>query len=305
MDDLCERYLQRRLRDIEPTDAQKAGAARSQNYLRDRLDTGALGRRIVDSYLSGSYARQTAIAPLDDVDVIVVIEPQAWSTPWLSTWPTPATVIDSFSRSIRYRYGESTIVRQRRSVCLRLSHIDIDVVPAIVGDSAGTIWVPDTSESRWIRSAPKLHGEAATTANQLTHGLAKPLVKLLKHWNSNLPENTRMKSFVVETIAVRLFSTFVPSNLSDGLIYFWDFVAGVGGETTAYRWDRDVGVSRPWLGGIVVNDTAGLGTNVADGVANERFERFSDRCRIARDKLVSAARARVEDNALERLVALV
>src|SRR5258708_5198553 len=78
----CETYLWEVVRSLEPTQTQKDGAVRSQNHLRDILLTGQFASRITKSYLSGSYARDTAVYPLDDVDIIFVINPASWrSTP--------------------------------------------------------------------------------------------------------------------------------------------------------------------------------------------------------------------------------
>src|SRR6266571_364702 len=136
----CETYLWQIVRSVEPTQTQKDGASRSQNYLRDLLAGGNIGQRIITSYLSGSYARDTAVAPMDDVDIIFVIDPSFWRA--LSGWPTPSTVLDSFANAIRYRYPISSVFGQRRSVRLQLYHLDIDVVPAIESPTdQNVIWI--------------------------------------------------------------------------------------------------------------------------------------------------------------------
>ena len=106
---------------IEPTAKQKSGACRSHNYLRELLDTGQMAARITNSYLSGSYARDTAIRPLDDVDVIFEIDPSYWSTGFLSSYPPPGKVLESFAAAIRRRYPISSVHGQRRSDWLVLA----------------------------------------------------------------------------------------------------------------------------------------------------------------------------------------
>src|SRR6266571_2772403 len=147
---VCEVELWDLVRRIEPTQTQKDGAVRSHNYLREMLNTGQMAARIEKSYLSGSYARDTAIHPLDDVDVIFVIDASYWSRAsniflGSSLYPTPTSVLDSFATAIRYRYPISSVFGQRRSVRLQLYHLDIDVVPAIE-DSAKPqfIRIPDS-----------------------------------------------------------------------------------------------------------------------------------------------------------------
>ena len=76
-------------REIEPTPTQKAGAQGSHNYLRGLLNTGQMAQRITNSYLSGSYARDTAIRPIDDVDVVFEIDPTAWGVGSILLAPLP------------------------------------------------------------------------------------------------------------------------------------------------------------------------------------------------------------------------
>src|SRR6476646_2983957 len=103
----CERQLYQLLKSIEPTRTQRDGAQRSHNFLRDILCTGNMASRIRTSYLTGSYARDTVIHPLDDVDIVFVIEPKQWSSWW--DYPSPDSVLKSFERAIRYRYDGSSV----------------------------------------------------------------------------------------------------------------------------------------------------------------------------------------------------
>src|SRR5690242_8775115 len=92
------------LRKIEPTRTQKSQAKTNHAALRDALDTGHMARRISKSYLSGSYARHTAIRPQDDVDIIFMLDRARWPERFFSNYPHPERVLESFARAIRYRY---------------------------------------------------------------------------------------------------------------------------------------------------------------------------------------------------------
>src|SRR5262245_36032223 len=99
----CEASLRNVIASVEPSAAQKAGASRSHNFLRELMDSGRIGSGILDSYLSGSYARDTAIAPIDDVDIVFVIDPRDRADGmWART--TPDRILESFAAAIRYRY---------------------------------------------------------------------------------------------------------------------------------------------------------------------------------------------------------
>lgn len=299
----CEPQLWGLVSEIEPTQAQKEGAKRSHNYLRDVLCTGQMASRITGHYLSGSYSRDTAIRPLDDVDIIFVIDPTKWNTGLLSMFmrPTPERVLESFASAIRYRYPVSSVFGQRRSVRLELSHLDIDVVPAIIdNENTDFIWIPDRDSGDWIKSSPKRHGANATNVNKQQGNRFKPLVKLLKYWNGNLPSTANLKSFAIETMAVRLFQKVGFQSLEQGLLEFFDFVAGFQGKSVAFNWQSKYDMSFGWLA-CLVPDAAGTGTNVVAGVDEARRTKFLEHATRSRDRMLEAQRAVSIDTAIDRV----
>jgi hypothetical protein len=297
----CESELRRLVRGIEPSSAQKSGASRSHNHLRNLLDTGEFGNRIVDSYLSGSYARDTAISPIDDVDIIVVVDPEGWPRRFLNSHPDPDSVLQSFARAIRYRYPHSRVHVQRRSVRLNLYHLDIDVVPAIAlkGDRQ-LVEIPDADSEEWLTSAPRRHSEIATEIN-LTHGgRFKPLVKLLKYWNCRLPKTADLKSFAIETMAARVFCNVGLPTIQDGLRRFFDFMAGRADQAILYRWTDNYGIQLSWWA-HEVPDLAGTGSNLVARVDSERRKKFLEHAIRARDALIQAERARTPESSVQRI----
>lgn len=296
-------HLRSLLRDIEPTPTQKRGAQRSHRHLRELLDSGHMERRLAGSYLSGSYSRGTAIYPLDDVDIIFVIDPTHWQTGLLGQLvrPSPAKVLESFARALRLRYPETAVHTQRRSVRLALAHLDIDCVPAIEEKPGSEfILVPDRVDGGWVRSSPSRHKAVAIEVNERNKRLLKPLVKLLKCWNASLPETARVRSFLVETIAVTLFRRESIESLSDGLLKFFDFLADHAGQAKAHSWKRSYGVSLNWWNSNVP-DVAGTGTNVAAGLDGERRRKFLERAVTSRNDLLMAREARTQAVALRHV----
>src|SRR5689334_17043198 len=87
IDARTENLLRELASEIEPTHKEKSAAARSQRHLRELLKTGHFGRRVEDVHLSGSYARDTAITPLGDVDIIVLVDPLEWPKGFLARYP--------------------------------------------------------------------------------------------------------------------------------------------------------------------------------------------------------------------------
>ena len=300
----CEAELWNLIKEIEPSQTQKDGAARSHNFLRDILCTGQMQSRIIDHYLSGSYARDTAIKPLDDVDIIFVIDPTKWQTGLsvlLAIHPEPATVLATFANAVRYRYPVSSVYGQRRSIRLELNHLDIDVVPAINSHRYGDfILIPDKQSGNWIKSSPKRHSNNATAINKKQNGLFKPLVKVLKYWNGNLPTTASLKSFTIETIAVRVFDSIGYQSLEEGLLLFFDFIAYLAGEKTVVSWKNSCGISLYWFN-CSVPDAAGTGSNTAAGVDMERTKRFVENAIRSRNKVVEARNAYASETAWKRI----
>ncbi len=285
---------------------QKAGASRSHNFLRDLLAQGNMARVISESYLSGSYARDTAVAPIDDVDIIFLIQPEHWQRgigSWLGLKPSPKAVLNTFANAIRRRYDLSSVFIQRRSVRLNLNHLDIDVVPALPSaKDSHTILIGDADSDEWIESAPKKHEVLASRLNASRGNNFKPLVKLLKSWNRNLPSTANLKSFAIETMAARIFDAHSFDSLQDGLIEFFDFVCFLGGADTVYSWNNKCGISFDWFQGRVIPDTAGTGSNLLAKVDGARISRFVEHAKRSRDKVIEAVNSKYSDTAERRLV---
>ncbi len=281
-----ETYLWNVVGAYEPSALQKEAASGSQRNLRDLLNTGQIGDRITGSFLSGSYSRDTAIRPIDDVDIIFTIDIRKWPTPVGTSAAFPEQVLDTFANAIRYRYPVSSVFGQRRSVRLQLYHLNIDVVPAVPHERASFLWIPDKNENKWLLSAPAIHAQLATQVNQRSGGKFKPLVKLLKAWNANLAPPTQMRSFAIETMCVRLFSTIPLETLQSGMLVFFDFVTALGGTSTShFRWNDSLGMTLNWSQ-AVIPDAAGTGTNVAERIEQSRITSFINECIRRRDLLL-------------------
>jgi predicted nucleotidyltransferase len=303
-EELLEELFEVLIKDVEPTRSQKDDAQRTHTTLRSRLESGNMGLRIIDAYLSGSYARKTAIAPLDDVDIIFLIDPSMWKRGFFTDKPTPSTVLTTFERAIRYRYPDSRVQRQRRSVGLKLHKMDIDAVPAIPDDSSSDrIFVLDSGSEEWIPSAPKVHGDNTTRVNKLREGRFVPLVKVLKFWNRNHPSAASLKSFAIETIAVRLFSEVNFSSFTQGALLFFDFLAHFAGEAQE-AWGSDFGIKlSPGAWTYTVPDVADTGSNIVAGLEKELLVKFLKRATSSRNRLLEALKARTPERCKNRFEA--
>lgn len=286
----------------EPSEAQKRAASTSHNAIREALDSERMkmSARITGDYLSGSYARRTAIAPIDDVDIIFLIDPTEWGSSGPDDYPEPDRVLSTFARAIRVHRSASRIRIQRRSVRLSMYAMDIDAVPAIPTNRSDYIVIPDRFSDEWLLTAPKHHSTVATEVNRRRNSLFIPLVKILKGWNSTLPKTTRLKSFTIETMAVRIFRKTAFGSLFEGALLFFDFLCWQFSEPTLCEWEDDFDVRLGWAD-YSLPDVAETGSNLLHNLSGDRRTAFLTAALRSRTHLDAATRARSPERCADQI----
>lgn len=175
------------LSSLELTNRERAEAVAQQIALRERLRLHVAG--VIDSRLMGSYLRGTAIRPLKDIDVFMVLDAQHHPR---TTPEAPLRVLQTVDRALREAYPNHRPRIQGRSVNIGFSGTGIgyDIVPAFAPtwtwapDSDPPYYeIPDRHASTWIRTNPTKHREACIAANERAGGMLNGLIKAVKHWN--------------------------------------------------------------------------------------------------------------------------
>lgn len=186
------------LSSIEPKAAHVAAAKSAHEEVREQLRTDEESKEAhKDTFLSGSYARSTAINDINDVDVICLLD--------INQGITPPEVVLAWMHAILSRYYSVT-KRQGRSVGVQAAkNVWLDIVPSTpIASDAGPIWIPDREAHEWVASHPKGQIAAAVNQNKATNGYYVQVVKLMKFWRDRLPrESCRPKSYVLETLVYR------------------------------------------------------------------------------------------------------
>ncbi|CAN5719754.1 nucleotidyltransferase [soil metagenome] len=193
------------LADIEPSDTTKGDASSAHWSLRDYLATHeTFSDAHVETFLSGSYGRNTSIRPREiggvvcqpDVDVIVVTNH--------TLDDAPADVLDQLREVLEEAYDVEERVNAR-SVSVSTSRVKMDVVPIIEAPAGDRYkyYIPDREIGKWVPTNPPGHSEWSTIVNRANAGRFKPLVKLFKWWRRENPTaetGNRPKGFVIEKI---------------------------------------------------------------------------------------------------------
>lgn len=206
---------------LELTKKQRDDANRQHTHLRTELQK----RMSVEAnFLSGSYARKTAVRPLNDIDVFLVLKPQRGLDP---TIPIPK-ILGEVKRVLEEIYPGKSALLQSRSVNIAFSGTGIayDVVPAFTS-RPDVYTVPDRETGRWIKTNPKIHAELSTQANERAGKKLKPLLKAIKHANAHHRKLAR--SFHLEVLSWKILKTD-PGSYLDGLVILLDGLAARIGD---------------------------------------------------------------------------
>ena len=199
-----ERFIQ----SLELTPGQREEVSgqhtRLRECLRQRLGT--------TDFLSGSYSRNTAIRPLHDIDVFVVMGEGA----------PGALSADAALKQVRQALhaewpNKQLAILQQHSVHLGFtkSGIEFDVVPAFKVPGRDAYRVPERETGQWVLSNPSIHQKLSTEANERAGKKLKPLLKAVKHWNRHHP-TTPLRSFHLEVLSYSAFSS-PPRDYLEGL----------------------------------------------------------------------------------------
>jgi hypothetical protein len=160
---------------------------------------------VTDSFLTGSYRRQTLISPLKqaDVDVVIVLDSSYKSR-------GPRAVLELVRQSLLDDYKRGTkISRNGQAVTIAFTDFIVDVVPAFprpwwAWDTSG-LDICDSGRDRWITTNPKRHVEISARGNRAHGGQLVPRIKQLKAWNRNV--GGPLHSFHLEALAWSIFGT--------------------------------------------------------------------------------------------------
>lgn len=190
---------------LEPTASEVADASRRHQKIRGQI---AEELSVADSFLTGSYVRHTAVRPLKDVDIMVVLAED--ESDYLHQ--NPQGILHRICEILELHYP-NRVHLQSRSVTVEFGItvindisdkvVAVDVVPAF--PEAINYQIPDTHSGTWILTNPKVHQRMATDCNASLTGHWIPLVKMAKKANSHAGSQNGTKpvrpNFLLEVMA--------------------------------------------------------------------------------------------------------
>ena len=255
------------LRSLELTPNQRDDAKRQHVYLRTQLQQQMSTKEV---FLSGSFARKTAIRPLNDIDIVAVLDPAHHG----GVDKRPLACLRELQGVLDRLYpNKEHPILQGRSVHIDFAGtgIGFDVVPAFLDDAESDVYlIADRARDRWLRTNPKRHAALSTEANERAGKKLKPLTKAVKRWR--MDARCPARSFHLEVLAWGVLTSPPTSwvgglatlfeGLADGVLHLCPDPAGLGPDLNE---GLDRGVARAQL-----KEAARLARAAADAAAEKR-----------------------------------
>ena len=204
------------MRDSVNLDPERTTKARtSRNWLVHQIEELANNGKIPPLYngtnhiFFGSFARNTKIRPLDDIDIMIMFDAQGCTTDDVAkkirkTYPiyvnnpdakllsdycdgnilNSRRMIEAIKKELGNipRYSKAEIHRNQEAVTLQLSSYEwnFDIVPCFY-TTTGFYVIPDGNGS-WKGTDPRIDQNRVTQANQWVNGKLLPATRLMKYW---------------------------------------------------------------------------------------------------------------------------
>jgi len=202
---------------LEITDLQSALVSTRQQTVRKTIDNGM---KVVDDFLTGSYARSTMISPLSeaDIDIFVCLDP-SYFTHFNGHNGGPAGLLDLAKKTIRQTYITTPdISRNGQAVTIRFSDFVVDVVVGFNRQGGGYL-IANSVGNFWLQTDPKRHVVIMGEANKYHRGNLVPLIKMIKSWNKG--NGSFFRSFHLEVLALEALRGVTITDFPSGLRFFF------------------------------------------------------------------------------------
>ena len=168
---------------------------------------------VKETFVNGSWERDTILRPLDDVDVFAVLDKDEWVDDE-GNLPNPQTVLTNFKDYLDgIAIYEGKVSQNRPCVTIELSKINFDVLPSF--EEGNGYYIPNHDLSSWAFSNPKSLSQRLEDADVYNEYSLKKVIMAIKYWNR---ENDKLvPSFQIEESSISIFDTDKFSDLEEGI----------------------------------------------------------------------------------------
>lgn len=193
--------IQKLIDNITVTDKQEENISASVGNIISTLEKDD-ALYLKESFLNGSYERDTIIRPLDDIDIFAVLNEDDWLDDY-GNLPNPQSVLSKIKRYLEGQNDYKGKVKQDRPcVTVELSNKSFDILPAFEFGNTG-YQIPNYDLLSWTLSYPKILTESLDNAQKDYNYKLKSIIKVIKYWNRL--NDKIIPSYHIEEVAIKIF----------------------------------------------------------------------------------------------------
>ncbi len=205
---------------LEITHLQSSAVSKRHQNLREILKRELPVLEDGGDFLTGSYVRNTMIAPLKeaDIDIFFVLKRSYYYE------NDQASLLDKVKSTLKKAYPHTTdISRDGQAVTITFHDFKVDVVPAfprMLSFFSPGYLIANTITKKWIITNPKEHIEIWRKANQEHNGDLIPLIKMMKAWNKT--NGALLTSFHLECLLLQILKGQSITDFPSAVQYAFD-----------------------------------------------------------------------------------
>lgn len=195
--------IRKLIENISVTDRQENSIKTSTGYLDGHLTKVQNNLDIDNTFVNGSYERDTIIRPLDDVDLFALLNESEWSDEY-GNLPKPQAVLTKIKNKLNsISHYKDKVTQDRPCVTVTLNSINFDILPSFEQNNGGYL-IPNYDLQSWTYSYPKQLTNNLNDCNRNNGYNIKDVVKAIKYWNR---ENKKLiPSFQIEESLISYFN---------------------------------------------------------------------------------------------------
>jgi hypothetical protein len=187
---------------LEITNLQSSAVSKRHQNIREILKKELPVLEDNGDFLTGSYVRNTMIAPLKDADIdIFFVLDRSYYYQY-----DQASLLDKVKSTLKKAYPNTAdISRDGQAVTISFLDFKVDVVAAfhrMLRFFFPGYLIANTITKTWIITNPKEHIEIWSKANQEHGGNLIPLIKMMKAWNKT--NGNLLTSFHLECLLLQI-----------------------------------------------------------------------------------------------------
>lgn len=257
---------------LEITDLQSTTVSIRQQEVRN-----AVARRLTikEDFLTGSYKRNTLIAPLSeaDIDIFEVLDASYFRQ------DGQVYILDKVRDVLLETYTRTPkISRDGQAITITFNDFKVDVVPAFYRQGGGYL-IPNSISKQWISTDPKQHISIWSTENSKHRNDLIPLIKMLKCWKREA--NVEVSSFFFECLILKILTNVNITSFSSGVSFVFNKARSA--------------IKFP------VSDPAGYNSNVGQYISQYNLNDAVSKLETAYSRAINAEQAEARGNIQEAI----